>query len=104
MAKISMAGLEPADVDLWGRDFVTIPATKSVLEAVAGLEKELGDAEGNDQAFDVLVKIVDLRLKPKGQGRKSAGEILREKWDADELPLVQLEHFLAQLEGADRPT
>lgn len=102
---ISFPTYSAADVDMFGAPFVTVPATKTVRQQAAGLELELEQVGADDEkAIDVFGKILDLRLAPKGQGRKKPSQILREKWDADQVTVDQLSVFLESLGNADRPT
>lgn len=103
---ITVPELGEVSVDLWGREFSCAPATRSVIKQVTVLQErvyQLGDEQA-DEIVDLLCQVVDLRLTPKGQARKKAGEIIREKWEADALTLHQLLAFMEAVGEADRPT
>lgn len=106
MSKLTVRDLASVDVDLWGKVFETVPATRTVYAAITALEHKL-DEIPDDQLDDqvaVIAEILDQRLKPAGQGRKKASEIVVEKWAADELTIAQLYDFAERLGEADRPT
>lgn len=97
--KISIApGYEPAEVDLWGQAYETVPATRSVCRKAAALEREAEQTDGGDD--DSVVKLyadlVDLRLVPKGHKTKPS-TVITAKWKAEELTVAQLTRFLAKL-------
>jgi hypothetical protein len=104
MAPLTIRDLASVDVDLWGKKFETIPATRSVSVKSAELEVELNQTDDNDKIVELVAQVLDLRLKPAGNGRKKAGELVIEKWQADELTLDALLDFLEALSTADRPT
>lgn len=94
-----------ADVDLFGSPFVTVAATKTVRQQADGLDAELEQVgEDDEKAIDVFGRILDVRLKPKGNGRKKPSQLLREKWDADQVTVEQIVSFLEALGDTDRPT
>lgn len=116
---------EPVEVDLWGKPYETVPATRSLAIKGAPLidklndlrtsvdYKDLGLAEDADPAAvqaaitDELVKamgkLLDLKLRPV-EGTRKASTLVREKWNADEVTLAQLETLLEDIGEADRPT
>lgn len=106
MPKLTIRDLASVEVDLWGKKFVTVPATRSVLGKVTALEGKLDELTDDqlDEKVELLTQVLDLRLKPAGQGRKKAGELVLEQWKADELTLPQLFEFANDVAGADRPT
>lgn len=97
--------LASADVDLWGKKFVTVPAVRSVYKRLQELERKFDELTDDqpDEQVEVMAEILDARLKPAGQGRKKAGEIIKEKWKADELSIGQLLDFAAVVADADHP-
>lgn len=105
MANIAFPTYTAANVDLFGKEFVTVPATKTVRQQAAGLDAELEQfGDDDEKAIDTIGRILDLRLKPAGQGRKKPSELLREHWDNDEITIPQIWSFLEALGEADRPT
>lgn len=106
MAKLTIRDLASVDVDLWGKAFETIPATRSVERQVAELERQLNELtdDDTDKMVELTAQVIDLRLKPAGNARKKAGELVLEKWHADELTLSALLEFVNDLGAADRPT
>jgi hypothetical protein len=101
---------EPVDVDLWGSAFVTVPSTKSVVAKVMALEAQVGEIEarGNgdgtpDEIVGLLADIVDAKVKPKGNGRTKAADLIRRKWNADELSIDELNSFVEALTEAEGP-
>jgi hypothetical protein len=105
-AAITVPELGDVTVDLWGREFTATPATRTVVKQVTVLQERVYqlDDEQADAIVDLLAQVIDLRLKPKGQARKKASEIIKEKWEADALTLHQLFAFMERLGEADRPT
>lgn len=105
MAKLTIRDLASVDVDLWGKAFETVPPVRSVSMKIAELERELDEAgDDNDKVVTLVSQVLDLRLKPAGNGRKKAGDLVVEKWQADELTLDALLDFVNALGEADRPT
>lgn len=101
---LTIQPFEPVDVDLWGKKFVTVLETRSVQQKAQALHDKLANTSDDDEAFKLLAELVDVRLKPAGQGRKKPSELIIEKWEADELSLPQLEAFIDGLVAAARPT
>jgi hypothetical protein len=106
MAKLTIRDLASVDVEMWDKTFETIPATRSVERNVAALERQLTELpdDDTDKMVELTAQVIDLRLKPKGNARKKAGELVIEKWQADELTLDALLQFVNDLGAADRPT
>jgi hypothetical protein len=103
---LTIRDLASVDVDLWGKKFETVPPTRSVLQQIAALEGKLREIpdDQTDDLVELLAQIIDLRLKPAGQGRKTASACILEKWNADELTVGQLIDFSEAVGDADRPT
>lgn len=106
MGKLTIRDLASVEVDLWGKTFNTVPATRSVEKKIAELEGQLSQLndDQSDEIVALTAQVIDLRLKPAGQARKRAGELVVEKWNSDELTLSQLLDFVNALGDADRPT
>jgi hypothetical protein len=105
MAKLTIRDLASVDVDLWGKAFETVPPVRSVSLKLEELQRQFNDVDDDgDKIVDLTAQILDLKLKPAGNGRKNAGDLVREKWQADELTLNQLLDFLNAIGEADRPT
>lgn len=105
MTPVAFPTYTAADVDLWGTPFVTVAATKTVRQQANGLDVELEQVgEDDEKAIDLFGRILDLRLKPKANGRKKPSQLLREKWDADQVTIDQIGAFLEALGDADPPT
>jgi hypothetical protein len=106
MAKLTIRDLASADVDLWGKAFETVPATRSVERKIQELEAKLRELtdDQTDEMVALTAEMLDARLKPAGQGRKKASEIIIEKWNGDELTVSQLLDFVGVVSEADRPT
>lgn len=97
--------LATADVDLWGKHFVTVPAVRSVYKRIQELEVKFNDLDDDqpDEQVEVMAEILDARLKPAGQGKQAAGEIIKEKWNSDQLTIGQLLDFADMVADADHP-
>jgi hypothetical protein len=106
MAKLTIRDLASVDVDLWGKSFESIPPVRSVYKRIQQLEQQLLEIADDqpDEQVRLTAEILDLRLKPAGQGRKKASELIVEKWEADEITLGQLLDFVGAIGDADRPT
>jgi hypothetical protein len=106
MAKLTIRDLASVDIDLWGKAFESVPPVRSVYKRIQELEQQLLAISDDDPDAQVRLtaEIIDLRLKPAGQGRKKASELIVEKWQADEITLGQLLDFVSAIGDADRPT
>lgn len=98
------------DVDLWGTPFVAIPITcssePSIDEKLAAIEKDfVGKELTHEMQAEIFGRRFEARLKPAEEGGASALEIVREKWEADDLEVPQLAAFWeAVLEELVRPS
>lgn len=101
---ISIQPFGSVDVDLWGHPFETVPATRSVHRKQREISAKIDTVTDDDESVKLLAELVDLRLKPAGNGRKKASAFILEKWEADDLSVPQLEQFLDDLLATDRPT
>jgi hypothetical protein len=97
------------DVDLWGTPFEAIRVTAltepAIDEQLAEVERSFGgrELEAGEMA-EALGLRFDARLTPV-EGDKKASDIVREKWNAGEVDVPQLQRFWAAvLEEIDRPS
>jgi hypothetical protein len=106
MARLSIAQTyEPVEVDLWGSEFHTKPATRSSAKLGQEIQARIDAAPNDsDEAVKALAELVDLRLQPANGKRTKASTLIVRKWEADELSMPQLFAFLEDLGEADRPT
>ena len=101
--------LERTEVDLWGSIFVVAKVTKDSepeideqLEAV----KKRADKRDDSHASQIesFGERMDVWLSPI-EGRKKASTLIKEKWDAGDLTLLQTEKFWEGVkEAVNRPT
>jgi hypothetical protein len=107
---ISIASFAAAtvEVDLWGSRFEAIPVTCSTEPAIdAKIEEIERRFVGKELTHDVRAEIFglrfDARLKPSEENEPAASELVRQKWEADEVEVPQLQQFWdAVLEAIDR--
>lgn len=105
-ATISFPELNEVTVDLWGREYIASPATRALIAKVTALQARiyaLDDSQA-DEMVTLMCEALDLRLKPKGQARKKASELVKEKWEAEAITLHQIFAFMERVGEADRPT
>lgn len=123
MARIAIQDLfKPVEIDLWGREFVSVPVTRDVKAALvrvqeAGeqLEKEFEalpqpltdeqEAEFGRRLIGVKARLLAARFRPAGQARKPVDEVLLEKWDAGDVGEDEIDMLLEAVgEAQTRPT
>ena len=105
--KISLGeAVTDVEVELFGVTFKALTPTRSVLKDAGELEDALEAADNNDVSMDLIGRMLDARLKATNGGRKKPSQIIKEKWEADELSLPQIQMFVADLTEAQfaRPT
>lgn len=101
---VSIGGdYHPVEVDLWGKQFVTVPATRSVSEKAEPLIDKLNEATDLEDIVKGIGALLDIKLNPV-EGAKKASTLVREKWKADEVTIDQLNKLLDDIREADRPT
>lgn len=94
-------------VNLFGRTFHPRPMTRSVVKQVEEANAAVQAATSSDEAVERMANLLDVALIPTGNQRKSAGTLVREKWEAEELDLQMLSAFHERIvngEAVDRPT
>jgi len=101
---LTIPGYQPAEIDLWGVRYVSLPATRTVIQKTEAAQEKAISATDNDDAVAALAAVIDLRLKPVVAGSRRASTLIKDKWKNDELTIDQLTTFLQRLEVADRPT
>ena len=112
MSRVSIteaAGPKGVEVELWDAVFDLVPITRSRQRELDALQKQFQsideDAEdADDQAVDLLAKMLDVQLKPTNGHRKLASAFVVAKWNADELTSDQLMTFCQRVAEAGRPT
>ena len=102
---------ESTEVDLWGNLFTVIRITKAnedeVDDQLEAIDKAAEKLDLNKHATQIKVfgERMDAQLTPAAGGKKKASTILKEKWSAGDLTLVQLNRFWSNvLEEINRPT
>lgn len=94
---------EPFQVDLWGTVFDAVPPTRSVLAKLDPLEDKLLEDPDPDGQVDAICAVLDVRLRPV-EGTKKPSTLVKAKWKADDVTLVQLYGLLQQIsEQTARP-
>lgn len=97
-------------VDLWGSDFEAVRITASTEPPIRAKVEEINKRFfGRDVTHQERVEMFgmqfDARLRPAEEDGRLASELVREKWDADEVTVPQLERFWSDvLEAIDRPS
>lgn len=106
--KLTIAGsFEPVEVDLFGHEFETKQVTRSTQLALGELEELVDAAERDadaDKMVEALAQVLDLQLKGTDSKRTTAGDVVRKKWQGDELNLLDLVKFVEDLGNASRPS
>lgn len=102
MARLEIGGENghwtPEEVGVFGRLFVTRRVSRSVNKKITDINERLSAAANDDEAFELVAEMMDALLAPTGGQKKTAGQVLREKWEADELFLDQIEEFSRQVQ------
>lgn len=111
MTRLTLGGqeetTEAVELELWERVFVLKPITRSVQRAADEIQQKLADEDDSDEAVRLFGELLDAISKSTNGQRKTAGQLINEKWLADELSLTALAQFVEQVrEAADqqRPT
>lgn len=105
MARISLGGddgykHEPVEIDMWGRVFHTRPVTRSVKKRLAELQGALLETTDPDEEAGLYADMVEAFTVPTGGQKKTAGQLIREAWDADRLSDEELADFATRLQDA----
>ena len=111
MGRLSISDLAAAsvEVDLWGKEFLAVPITRSRQKCMEAIQQQIivldeNDREGNDKAVALLAEMLDQQLMPAVDGGEKASAVIVAKWQADELTFDQLVGFQERLSEAVRPT
>lgn len=108
MAKLTLAeSYEPVEVDLFGHDFVTTNVTRTTQIELGKLETLVDDATENqdvDKMVEALAKVLDLRLKAADNKRTKPSTVIVQRWEADELNILDLVKFVEELGRASAPS
>ena len=123
MARIAIQDLfQPVELDLWGREYRSVPVTRPVKAALAKvqeageqLEKEFEalpqplsdeqEAEFGRRLVGIKASLLAARFTPAGQGRKPVDEVLMEKWDSGDVGEDEIDMLLEAVgEAQARPT
>lgn len=86
-------GWHPEEIGVFGKVYTTRRVSRSVNKQINEINEKIRAAAGDDEAFEALAELMDLLLEPEKGKRKKAGDVLREKWEADELFLDQINAF-----------
>jgi hypothetical protein len=107
MARLEIGGTNgwhPEEIGVFDVTFTTRRVSRSLNKKITELNEKIRLATDDEEAFDALAEMMDALLEPAPGKRKKAGAILREKWEADELFLDQINAFSDQVqETATRP-
>lgn len=119
MTRLSITAEEQGvELDLWGEDYILLPATRSLsrkarplyerLEQIEAQAAQL-DREGkdmpedlDDQMVEAIGKLLDVVVRPT-DGTRKASTLIQRKWKSDELTLPQLLRFLDQVGELNNP-
>lgn len=111
-------GLQPATIDAvfelpdhetdGNRQFVPVPLTRSREEQFTELQSEAAKLDDGDDgpekthaAVDLMAQMVDVVLKPKGDGDgPSAGDMLRDGYENDRMTIGQISQWFASVVNA----
>lgn len=122
MTRIAISDLfKPVEIDLWGREYKSVPITKAVkaeilrIEAEGkSLDEEIAamngtstdeDKEAIDRRMVALkARILSCRFQPVGQQRKPVAEVLMEKYDTGDVGEDEIDLLLEAVGDAARPT
>ena len=90
-------------VDVFGLAYRLRALTRSVQSALDKVDKELrtsmnGDDADGDTLVGVLGGALEALLAPEGNNDRPVGELVVEKWEADELSLDALRRFADDLQ------
>lgn len=109
MARVSLGGdggyqHEPVEVDLWGRVFHTRPITRSVKKRVTEIQGQLIEATDADIEAGLYADMIEAFTVPTNGQKKTAGQLIRERWEQDKLSDEELADFADRLrEEMTRP-
>lgn len=96
------------EVELYDHLYTGRPITRSVQVALDGLDEKLDQATTGDAAVHVFAEMLDVLLTPANGKRKTAGKVILEQWEKDELSVGQIGRFFEQVQEAaaegPRPT
>lgn len=108
MTRLTLGGGqdEPVELELWERVYQLQPLTRTVQRRVEELQGKLRDEADSDEAVKLFGGLLDAISKPTNGQRKTAGQLIEEKWLADELSLGDLSAFIERVAEAaqQRPT
>jgi hypothetical protein len=110
MTRVTLGAGAPertVEVELWDRVFVSRPVTRSISKRMRELEEQRIQAESDDEAMRAWAELMSLLTVPTNGQKKPAGQLILEKWEAEELSLGQIASFVEQLQDAAleaRPT
>ena len=107
MAKLTLAqSFEAIEVDLFGHDFETRNVTRTTQLQLAELEQlaeQATESQDVDKMVEALAKVLDLRLKAADGKRTKPSTIIQQRWQADELNILELVKFVEELGAASAP-
>lgn len=103
--RVSIAdAFEPVTVDLWGHEFHTVQATRSVVQQADKLEQQMEEVTDTDALVGLLGDALDIVLKPSDGRRTSPSKLIGEKWQADHVTVDQIVGVLEGIRDGQRPT
>jgi hypothetical protein len=100
------------EVDLWGQLYTVKRRTKNTEEAIDEALNEINeraqkrdDLDKDATQVEIFGERMDVWLVPAAGGKKKPSSVIKEKWDAGDLDLLQVNSFWASVqEAAARPT